>query len=164
MERRVVFQGWLFPAMLLLPQLAVTIVFFFWPAGQAIFQSLLREDAYGNPVPLPSRTALAQNTVYRLRFQVPQGNILGRLRDRAFGAPMLNVALQGKDFEVVRVPIVRSFSRLSRGVGSASTAPAAIGSAGARSASDGGVTVSGISAMLAPAMRRRRRSAAQPAV
>ena len=36
MERRVVFSGWVCPVMLLLPQLAVTIVFFFWPAGQAI--------------------------------------------------------------------------------------------------------------------------------
>lgn len=47
MERRVVFAGWAFPALLLLPQLAVTVVFFFWPAGQAILQSLRREDAFG---------------------------------------------------------------------------------------------------------------------
>jgi len=47
MERRVVFAGWLLPALLLLPQLAVTIVFFFWPAAQAIKQSVLREDAFG---------------------------------------------------------------------------------------------------------------------
>ena len=36
MERCVVFPGWLFPVLLLAPQLAVTFVFFFWPAGQAI--------------------------------------------------------------------------------------------------------------------------------
>ena len=47
MERRVIFSGWLFPAVLLTPQLAVTIVFFFWPAGQAILQSLRREDPFG---------------------------------------------------------------------------------------------------------------------
>lgn len=47
MERRVVFAGWLFPAVLLLPQLTVTVVFFFWPAGQAMLQSVLREDAFG---------------------------------------------------------------------------------------------------------------------
>ena len=47
MERRVIFSGWLFPALLLTPQLAVTIVFFFWPAGQAILQSLRREDPFG---------------------------------------------------------------------------------------------------------------------
>ena len=47
MERRVVFSGWLFPAFLLMPQLAVTLVFFFWPAAQAILQSMRREDAFG---------------------------------------------------------------------------------------------------------------------
>jgi len=47
MERRVIFSGWLFPAVLLLPQLAVTLVFFFWPAAQAIRQSLERQDAFG---------------------------------------------------------------------------------------------------------------------
>jgi sn-glycerol 3-phosphate transport system permease protein len=46
-ERRVVFSGWMFPALLLMPQLAVTIVFFFWPAGQAIVQSVQRGDAFG---------------------------------------------------------------------------------------------------------------------
>src|SRR5437588_1469143 len=47
MERRVVFSGWVLPALLLAPQLAVTLVFFFWPAAQAILQSVRREDAFG---------------------------------------------------------------------------------------------------------------------
>ena len=47
MERRVVFPGWLFPALLLAPQLAVTFVFFFSLAGQAILQSVQRGDAFG---------------------------------------------------------------------------------------------------------------------
>jgi sn-glycerol 3-phosphate transport system permease protein len=47
MERRVVFPGWLFPGLLLAPQLAVTFVFFFWPAGQAMLQSVRRSDAFG---------------------------------------------------------------------------------------------------------------------
>jgi sn-glycerol 3-phosphate transport system permease protein len=47
MDRRVVFSGWLFPVALLLPQLAVTVVFFFWPAGQAIVQSVQGGDAFG---------------------------------------------------------------------------------------------------------------------
>jgi sn-glycerol 3-phosphate transport system permease protein len=46
-DRRVVFSGWLFPAALLLPQLAVTVIFFFWPAGQAIVQSVQGGDAFG---------------------------------------------------------------------------------------------------------------------
>jgi sn-glycerol 3-phosphate transport system permease protein len=47
MERRVIFSGWVCPAVLLVPQLAVTIVFFFWPAGQAVLQSVRGGDAFG---------------------------------------------------------------------------------------------------------------------
>src|SRR5690348_11700153 len=47
MERRVIFAGWVCPAVLLLPQLLVTVVFFFWPAGQAILQSTTGGDAFG---------------------------------------------------------------------------------------------------------------------
>jgi sn-glycerol 3-phosphate transport system permease protein len=35
------------PYLLLAPQLAVTLIFFYWPAGQALKQSLLREDPFG---------------------------------------------------------------------------------------------------------------------
>ena len=41
------FRGLLLPLALLLPQLAVTFVFFYWPAVQALWQSLLLEDAFG---------------------------------------------------------------------------------------------------------------------
>ena len=47
MEKRVVFKsGWL-PWALLLPQLAIVAVFFYWPAGQALFQSVFLQDAFG---------------------------------------------------------------------------------------------------------------------
>jgi sn-glycerol 3-phosphate transport system permease protein len=47
MEKRAIFrQRWL-PYALLAPQLAITIVFFYFPAGQAIWQSFLIEDAFG---------------------------------------------------------------------------------------------------------------------
>ena len=50
MEKRVVFRsGWL-PWLLLLPQMAVIGVFFFWPAAQAIVQSLQQQDAFGTSV------------------------------------------------------------------------------------------------------------------
>lgn len=38
--------GWL-PYLLLMPQVAITLVFFVWPAGQALWQSMLRQDAFG---------------------------------------------------------------------------------------------------------------------
>jgi sn-glycerol 3-phosphate transport system permease protein len=47
MEKRTQFPvGWL-PYALVAPQLAVTIVFFIWPAAQAMWQSLLVQDAFG---------------------------------------------------------------------------------------------------------------------
>jgi sn-glycerol 3-phosphate transport system permease protein len=47
MQKRVTFDNRLLPYLLLAPQLIITIVFFLWPAGQALFQSMLREDAFG---------------------------------------------------------------------------------------------------------------------
>jgi sn-glycerol 3-phosphate transport system permease protein len=47
MQRRVIFPGLLLPYLLLLPQVAVTLVFFFWPAGQAVWYSTRREDPFG---------------------------------------------------------------------------------------------------------------------
>ncbi len=47
MEKRVTFRGLFLPLLLVLPQLAVTAVFFFWPAGQAIWQSLFIPDPFG---------------------------------------------------------------------------------------------------------------------
>jgi len=47
MHKRVTFRHLLLPYLLLLPQLAITIIFFIWPAGQALWQSVLIEDAFG---------------------------------------------------------------------------------------------------------------------
>jgi sn-glycerol 3-phosphate transport system permease protein len=47
MEKRVVFRNRVLPYLLLAPQIAVTLVFFIWPASQALLQSFLQEDAFG---------------------------------------------------------------------------------------------------------------------
>jgi sn-glycerol 3-phosphate transport system permease protein len=47
MDKSVSFHNRLLPYLLLAPQLAITIVFFYWPASQALNQSFLREDAFG---------------------------------------------------------------------------------------------------------------------
>jgi sn-glycerol 3-phosphate transport system permease protein len=47
MEKRVVFQSKWLPYALLAPQIAVTIVFFFWPAAQAVYWSFLVQDPFG---------------------------------------------------------------------------------------------------------------------
>ena len=46
-EKRVTFKGWFLPLLLLLPQIAITAVFFFWPAWQAIYQSAFIPDPFG---------------------------------------------------------------------------------------------------------------------
>jgi sn-glycerol 3-phosphate transport system permease protein len=48
MEKRVRFKSAWLPWVLVAPQLAVVLVFFFWPAGQALYQSVLQEDAFGS--------------------------------------------------------------------------------------------------------------------
>ncbi len=47
MEKRVKFKGWMLPICLLLPQVIITAVFFFYPAGQAVWQSLFIPDPFG---------------------------------------------------------------------------------------------------------------------
>ena len=47
MEKRVTFHERWLPYLLVAPQMIITLVFFFWPSGQAIYQSVLIEDAFG---------------------------------------------------------------------------------------------------------------------
>ncbi len=47
MSPRVVFPNKILPYLLVAPQLAITLVFFYWPASQALRQSMLREDPFG---------------------------------------------------------------------------------------------------------------------
>jgi len=66
MEKRAYFSGRILPYLLLLPQMAITIIFFYWPASQAIWQSLLMEDAFGTS----SEFVGFEN--YRLVFEQPE--------------------------------------------------------------------------------------------
>ena len=47
MIKRVVFRSAWLPYALLAPQIAITIIFFFWPAAQAIWYSFQLQDAFG---------------------------------------------------------------------------------------------------------------------
>ncbi|AVS75310.1 sn-glycerol-3-phosphate ABC transporter permease UgpA [Paracidovorax cattleyae] len=47
MEKRVRFQSAWLPWLLIAPQMAIIVVFFFWPASQALVQSLQMQDAFG---------------------------------------------------------------------------------------------------------------------
>lgn len=47
MNQRVTFRGWWLPILLIAPQVIISAVFFFYPAGQAIWQSLFIPDPFG---------------------------------------------------------------------------------------------------------------------
>jgi len=47
MQKQAVFQSRLLPYLLVAPQLAVVLIFFYWPAAQAVLQSFLVQDAFG---------------------------------------------------------------------------------------------------------------------
>jgi len=47
MDRRTIFDGWMLPLALVVPQLLVTIFFFYWPAGEAIWDSMTTADPFG---------------------------------------------------------------------------------------------------------------------
>ncbi|MCY7316135.1 MAG: sn-glycerol-3-phosphate ABC transporter permease UgpA [Rubrivivax sp.] len=46
-EKRVRFKNWWLPWVLIAPQMVIILVFFFWPAGQALYFSLQQQDAFG---------------------------------------------------------------------------------------------------------------------
>ncbi len=47
MQKRVTFRNPWLPYLLLAPQVIITLIFFIWPASQALFQSVLVEDPFG---------------------------------------------------------------------------------------------------------------------
>src|SRR5512139_293782 len=47
MQKHAVFQSKLLPYALVAPQLAIVLIFFYWPAVQAVLQSFLLQDAFG---------------------------------------------------------------------------------------------------------------------
>ncbi len=71
MEKRVTFKGIWLPLLLVLPQIVITAVFFFYPAGQAIWQSLFIPDPFGLSmrfVGLGNFEYLLGNPYYRASF------------------------------------------------------------------------------------------------
>ena len=59
----------------------------------------LHAGSDGRAVPI-DKVTLEKDTPYQLRFQIPAGNILDRLNRALGGLPQLEVAVQGKDFNV----------------------------------------------------------------
>lgn len=71
MEKRVTFNNRWLPYLLIAPQIVITIVFFFWPAGQAIYQSAFIPDPFGLKnqfVGIENFTFLLSDQYYRSSF------------------------------------------------------------------------------------------------
>ena len=71
MEKRVTFKNRWLPYLLVTPQIIITLVFFFWPAGQAIYQSAFIPDPFGLKnqfVGLENFTYLFSDQYYRSSF------------------------------------------------------------------------------------------------
>ncbi|MCX7241681.1 MAG: sn-glycerol-3-phosphate ABC transporter permease UgpA [Burkholderiales bacterium] len=71
-EKRVYFKSAWLPWLLMAPQVAVIAVFFFWPAAQALVQSLQEQDAFGlnvNWVGLDNFKTLLSDSAYLESFQ-----------------------------------------------------------------------------------------------
>ncbi|WP_158998715.1 ABC transporter permease subunit [Pigmentibacter ruber] len=47
MEKKVIFNSKIYPYIFLFPQIIISFLFFFWPALIAIWQSFIKEDAFG---------------------------------------------------------------------------------------------------------------------
>ena len=72
MEKRVRFKSTWLPWVLVAPQMAVVLVFFFWPAGQALYQSVLTQDPFGGStefVGLENFERLFADETYLASFQ-----------------------------------------------------------------------------------------------
>jgi sn-glycerol 3-phosphate transport system permease protein len=63
MENRAIFSGKMLAYLLVLPQFAISLIFFYWPAIQALWQSLLVQDAFG----LSTEFVWFENYVYLLK-------------------------------------------------------------------------------------------------
>jgi sn-glycerol 3-phosphate transport system permease protein len=73
MEKRALFRSPWLPYALVLPQMLVTLVFFFWPAAQAIFQSTQLQDVFAARsqfVGLDNFKELVHDPLYRESFRV----------------------------------------------------------------------------------------------
>ncbi len=73
MEKRVLFRSRWLPYALVLPQIAITLVFFFWPAAETLYYSVLLQDAFASKVQfvwLDNFVTLFQDPHYLSSFEV----------------------------------------------------------------------------------------------
>ncbi len=73
MDKRVHFRSPWLPYVLVLPQIAVTLVFFFWPAAETLYYSVLLQDAFASKIQFvwfDNFVTLFQDPLYLSSFKV----------------------------------------------------------------------------------------------
>ncbi len=99
MHKRAIYSNKVLPYLLLAPQMAVVLVFFYWPASQAVWQSFLLQDAFGlktdfvwleNYQVITSPVTGVFRATVRDGYAIAEGGLLGELYD-AFGAKVDDV-------------------------------------------------------------------------
>src|SRR3546814_16615103 len=73
MLKRVHFRSPVLPFLLVAPQIAITLIFFIWPAAQALYFSVQRQDAFGLSVTfvgLENFVDLLHDPLYLNAFEV----------------------------------------------------------------------------------------------
>ena len=99
MEKRVVFKSPWLPYALVAPQLIITLVFFFWPASQALYWSLLIQDAFAARtqfVGLDNFRDLFHDPHYIASFQITAGETPGPNDDRRHDIVMMDDFIYGE--------------------------------------------------------------------
>ena len=111
MEKRVVFRSRWLPWVLIAPQVAVIAVFFFWPAAQALLQSVQQSDAFGTSVEwvgLDNFRNLWNDPTYLASFyttalfSVPVAAL-----GIGYGSPLIDATIAGAHFDPGRIPRLR---------------------------------------------------------
>jgi len=102
--KRMTFPSLWLPYLLLAPQVIITLVFFIWPAGQALYQSVLRQDVFGfrtTFVGLDNFTRLIQDPLYLNSLKVTLifavGTTLLSMSVALLAAVMVNRMIRSRD-------------------------------------------------------------------
>ncbi|MET4768543.1 ABC-type sugar transport system permease subunit [Bradyrhizobium elkanii] len=94
MQKQAIFQSKLLPYALVAPQLAIVLIFFYWPAVQAVIQSFLLQDAFGLSTSFVSVRELSRAVQGAGLFRGDRPNLRVLVRDRGLLA-VLRAAARG---------------------------------------------------------------------
>jgi len=87
MQKQTIFQTRFLPILLLAPQVAIVLIFFYWPAVQAVWQSFLLQDAFGL-----STSFVGLENYYQVLLEPAYYNALVRTFAFSFGIALTSLS------------------------------------------------------------------------